>query len=140
VRVLLQVTQHDNGWSSAQLTLLLYGWDGADDSLAALMYELPFRAAPRVTLMDKSARLVSRAASLVTPRGGGAGGSPTKSAASGSLSRRSMRSAQSARGGAGGAGYDADSSAFDDASSYRSGGGSFMGTPRRPSAQQNQMQ
>ena len=128
-----QVTQHDNGWSSAQLTLLLYGWDGADDSLATLMYDLPFRGAPRVTFIDKSARLVSRAASLVTPRGG-AGSSPTKSASS-SLGRRSTRSARTSA-------FDADSSAFDDASSTRSGagGGSFVDTPRRRSAQHNQMQ
>lgn len=116
----MQVTEHDNGRSSAEVTLILYGWDGQDTSLGTLMHGLPHRNAPRVTLVDKSTRLVNRAASFLTPRGSAA-------VARSTLGRRS-------RGGA--------SSVGDDASSVRSAGsGSAPGTPRaRTSVHQNNLQ
>ena len=144
----VQVTQHDDGWSSAQLTLLLYGWDGRDDSLANLLYCLPFaRAAPRVTLADKSARLVTRAAGLVTPRPGGGGASTAGGGSSGDRGSpgRSFARRSESRSCA------ADSSAFDDASSFRSAASSGEGAsgkqrggataaPRRSQAHENQLQ
>jgi hypothetical protein len=137
-----QVTQHDCSWSSAQLTLLLYGWDGADASFATLMYCLPHRGAGRVTLADKSVRMVSRAVNVVTPRhnggGSGSGRSPSKSSVAGgggsSLGRRSSACSSAALGGG--------DSHFDDVASHASGASASLagGTPRRPPVHPNKVQ
>jgi hypothetical protein len=119
----VQITQNDNGWSSAQLTLILYGWDGKGTRFSNLVYCLPHTRAPRVTFVDKSTRLVSRAASFLTPtpRGTGVHGSPSQA---GSLGRKSYR-------GAG------DSSTFDDAVST---GSAKSMTARRASLHRNKLQ
>jgi hypothetical protein len=65
----MQITQQPAGQkSSAELTLLLYGWDGDDTSFAGIMHRLPFAGAAKVTLAGQSSRLVSRAATFLTPR------------------------------------------------------------------------
>lgn len=119
----VQVTSHDNGYSSAEITLILYGWDGQDDSLGTLMHGLPHRNAPRISFVDKSSLLVSRAASLLTPRMG-----------SSSRGARSSGSAVSTGG---------RSTVFhDDTSSMLSGvSASLASTPRsRVSVHQNNLQ
>eukprot|EP00892_Ulva_mutabilis_P008683 jgi/Ulvmu1/6187/UM028_0043.1 len=53
--------------SSAELTLLLYGWDGQDTKLSSLMYGLPHHDA-KWTIATHSTRLVGRATSMLAPR------------------------------------------------------------------------
>ena len=82
----MQVAQQDNGRTSAELTLMLYGWQGESTTFTHLKHCLPHRSAARITMVDKSARLVSRAATYLTPRT--AGGSGMSRA--GSISRPSV--------------------------------------------------
>lgn len=65
----LQITHKATGQkSSAELTLLLYGWDGNDTSFVTITQRLPLAGVGRVTVAGQSARFVSRAATFLTPR------------------------------------------------------------------------
>lgn len=65
----MQITHKVTGQkSSAELTLLLYGWDGVDTSFVTITQRLPLAGAGRVTVAGQSARFVSRAATFLTPR------------------------------------------------------------------------
>ena len=66
---------------------MLYGWQGDSTTYTHLKYCLPHRSASRITMVDKSARLVSRAATYLTPR---AGGGLSGMSRAGSVSRPSV--------------------------------------------------
>lgn len=66
--IAMQIVQSTAGQkSSAELTLLLYGWDGQDTKLSSLLLGLPYQDS-KWTIAKQSTRLVGRATSMLAPR------------------------------------------------------------------------